>query len=404
MEDLNRSQFILLVLLVTFVTSVATAIVTATLVNQAPSPITQTVNKVIEKTVETITLSKSDNINSGDKQNEPQVVFVTEEELVTKVVSNASPAVASVVVTKDVLGGGQQVQVSGGTGFFVSKDGYFITNKHVVADTRAEYSIITNANKKFPAKVLARDPVYDIAILKIDPLAGEAGGENFSFVPLADSGNIKVGQTVIAIGNTLGEFQNTVSTGIVSGLNRSVLASDSTGRIERLDMLIQTDAAISSGNSGGPLLNLQGEVVGINTAVAVGAENVGFALPANFARKGIADVQEFGRIRYAFLGVVYLAIDSNTKEEKELSVDYGILVVAGSDGGPAVMEESPADKAGIVEGDIILEFDGRQINMANTLGRIIADKRVGDTVTLKILRGEEEMEVSVVLDERPETL
>lgn len=394
MEDLNRSQLILLVLLVTFVTSVATAIVTATLVNQAPSPITQVVNKVIEKTVETVTLSKPNPDSSENKKSEQQVIIVTEEDLITKVVSDASPAVASVVATKDISQIGQKVQVSGGTGFFVSRDGFFLTNKHVVADTEAEYSIVTNDNKKLSAEVLARDPIYDIAILKID-------GDDFSFVPLADSGDIKVGQTVIAIGNTLGEFQNTVSTGIVSGLNRSVVAYDSEGRFERLDMLIQTDAAISSGNSGGPLLNLRGEVVGINTAVAEGGENVGFALPANFAKKGIADVQEFGRIRYAFLGVIYIAIDTSVKEERELSVDYGILVATGSDGGTAVMEGSPAENAGIKEGDIILEFNGQKINMSNTLGRLIADKRVGDTITLKVLRGEEETEMSVTLDERP---
>lgn len=403
MEDLNRSQFILLVLLVTFVTSVATAIVTATLVNQAPSPITQTVGKVIEKTVETVTLNKTVPIEAGDKQ-EPKVIIVTEEDLITKVVANSSPAVASVVATKDVPYVGEDVQVSGGTGFFVSSDGYFITNKHVVVDKDAEYTIIDNDNKKFSAEVLARDPVYDIAILKIDPSVDEAGGGGFDFIPLADSKNIKVGQTVVAIGNTLGEFQNSVSTGIVSGLNRSVVAYDSLGRAERLDMLIQTDAAISSGNSGGPLLNLRGEAIGINTAVAEKGENVGLALPANFANKGIADVKEFGKIRYAFLGVVYIQVNDAVKEEKELSVDYGILVTTGTDSGQPIMKDSPAEKAGVEEGDIILEFNGTRINAENTLGRLIADKRVGDTVTLKILRGEEEMEVSVVLDERPETL
>lgn len=419
MEELNRSQFILLVLLVTFVTSIATAIVTATLVNQAPSPITQTVNKVIEKTVETITL---DEARKQDQQDEPQVIIVTQEDLVTRLVEDVSPAVVSVVATKDVpiieqyyidpFGqdeffkqflpedlwpqfeipqyrekGTEKREVSSGTGFFVSKDGFLLTNKHVVADTEAEYSIIMNDGRQLTAEVLARDPLYDIAILKVE----EA---NFNFISLADSRKIKVGQTVVAIGNTLGEFQNTVSIGIVSGLDRSVEASDSTGQIEQLQMLIQTDAAVNPGNSGGPLLNLDGEAIGINTAIAQNAENVGFALPVNFAKKGIADVQEFGKIRYAFLGVVYVPV----------SEGHGILLTSGANGQMAVMEGSPAEKAGLKEGDIILEFNGRRIDMENTLTSLIADKRVGDTISLKVLRGEEELEILVTLDERPENM
>ncbi len=424
MEDLNRSQLILLVLLVTFVTSVATAIVTATLVNQAPSPITQTVGKVIEKTVQTIIPANADNQKNTSP---PQTVVITQEDQITKIAADTSSAVVSVVATKDVpvieqyyvnpfegqdippellpqfeipqyrQNGTQKQEVSSGSGFFVSKDGMLLTNKHVVSDTEAEYTVILNDGRKLTAKVLARDPVYDIAILKVD-------GDNFNFIPLGDSQNIKVGQTAIAIGNTLGEFQNTVSEGIISGLNRSVVASDvGTGQSEQLDMLIQTDAAISPGNSGGPLLNLSGQVVGLNTAVAQGGENVGFALPINFAKKGIADVNEFGKIRYAFLGVSYTSINASVKEEKGLSVDYGVLITPGSDG-VSVMKDSPADKAGLKEGDIILEFDGQKITKDNPLNRLIANKRVGDTVTLKVLRDGKEMDVSVTLDERPETV
>jgi serine protease Do len=293
--------------------------------------------------------------------------------------------------------GTEKRQVSSGTGFFVSKDGYLLTNKHVVVDPDAEYSVIMNDGRQFSAEVLARDPVQDIAILKIE-------GDDFNFIPLADSQRIKVGQTVVAIGNTLGEFQNTVSIGIVSGLDRSVLATDFSGQAEQLQMLIQTDAAVNLGNSGGPLLNLKGEAIGINTAIAQGAENVGFALPVNFAKKGIADVQEFGQIRYAFLGIRYVAINASIKEEKELSVDYGILLIKGPNEESAIVEGGPAEIAGLQEGDIILEFGGTRIDMKNTLTGLIGDRRVGEIVSLKVLRGEEILELTVTLDERSENM
>ncbi len=418
MEDLTRSQFIMLVVLVSFVTSIFTGIVVATLVSQAPSPITQTVSRVIEKTIETISMSPSEIEGLA----EPRVVIVNQEDLIVKIVEDTSSAVVGVVASKDIpiieqyfinpfendeffkkffpnsifpemkvpqyrQNGTEKKQVSSGTGFFVSKDGFVLTNKHVVADTDAEYSIIMNDGSKLEATVLARDPFQDIAILKVD-------GQDFNYIPFANSDKIKVGQTCIAIGNTLGELQNTVSVGIISGLDRTVVASGPSGTKEQLQKIIQTDAAISSGNSGGPLLDLKGKVVGINTAVAVGAENVGFALPINIAKKHINDVKEFGEIKFAYLGVNYtLRAD-----------DYGVLIIKGNNGESAIIENSPAEKAGLKEGDIILEFNDNKINKDNTLGEFLNGSRVGQEIILKVLRNEEEIKMVITLDEIPKSL
>ena len=430
MEHLTKSQLVLLVLLVSFITSVVTGIVTVTLVNQAPQPITQTVGKILEKTIEKVVPGGI--IDSKAANNNSVPVIVTQDDLVVKLVKNTSPAVVSVIATKDLpviekyfinpfgndeflkqlvppellpqfsvpqyrQNGTEKKQISSGTGFFVSPDGYIMTNRHVVADKSADYSIIFNDGRKLTAKVLSRDPVQDVAILKVE-------GTGFSAVPIGDSDSINVGQTVIAIGNALGEFQNTVSLGVISGLNRSVSASSAGGEVEQLQEVIQTDAAINPGNSGGPLLNLKGEAIGINTAIAQGAENVGFALPINFAKKGLADTKEFGTIKYAFLGVRYVIINASAKQEKNLDVDYGILLSKSAQGGEAVMKNSPADKAGLKEGDIILEFGGIRVDQKNSLTRLLAGKRVGEKVNLKVLRGKEELNIIVTLDDRPEQL
>ena len=393
MNHLTRSQFVLLVILVSFVTSIFTGIVTATLVTQAPLPMTQTINRVIEKTIETV-IPGTMGTAMLNAEKEPQVIIVSQEDLVIKLVEDVSSAVVSVVASKDIpiieqffvnpfeedevlkqffgrgmlpqveipqyrQNGTEKKQVSGGTGFFVSSDGFLLTNKHVVADKEAEYSIIMNDGSKFPAKVLARNPMNDIAILKVD-------GENFNFIPLANSSQIKVGQTVVAIGNALGEFQNTVSIGIVSGLDRSVVATGPSGLVEQLQKIIQTDAAVNLGNSGGPLLDLSGRVIGINTAVAQGAENVGFALPIDIAKKDVADVKEFGEIRYAYLGVRYLMINTEVQKERGLAVDYGALLIDEEEGQP-VMKDSPAEKVGLKNGDIILEFNKTKISVKNIL-------------------------------------
>ena len=350
------------------------------------------------------------------------VPYGSQEEAVIKTVKEATPAVVSVIISKDVpiieeyyinpfegfFGPGFEVpqyrqkgtekkEVGGGSGFIISADGLVLTNRHVVLDTTADYTVLTNDGKKFPAKVLARDPVQDLAILKIEP----EKGKQFSIVKLGDSLNLEIGQTVIAIGNALGEFRNTVSVGVISGLARTVTAGGD-GMVETIEDVIQTDAAINQGNSGGPLFNLRGEVIGINTAMATGAENIGFAIPINKAKKAIESVKKSGKIVYPFLGVRYQLVTEKLKNGKNLTVDYGALLVKGDNGEPAVTPDSAADKAGLKEGDIILEFNGEKITVDNSLAKMIQNCNPGDKVTLKILTSGQEKVVTVILGERSE--
>lgn len=429
MENLTKTQFIFLVILTSFVTALFTGIVTVTLVNQAPPPVTQTINRIIEKVVPL----------TSEEEKQPVApilppTIIDRDDLIIKIVEDVSSAVVSVIATKDFpvieqyfvspfgdddffrqfippellpyfetpqyrQKGTENREVSSGTGFFISADGMLATNKHVVEDKEADYWIIMNDGRKLKAKVLALDPLQDVAILK-----PEGGVSSVNFISLGDSDNLKVGQTVIAIGNALGEFQNTVSVGVISGLYRNIVASGSLGGEEVLQGLIQTDAAINPGNSGGPLLDLNGKAIGINTAVAQGAENVGFSQPINLVKKDLADIKDFGKIQYAYLGVRYQIINSQVKEEKKLSVDYGALLIKGPKGEAAVMPSSPAEKMGLKEGDIILEFNGSKITQTNTLAVLINSLRTGDKIVLKILRGAETLNIQGTLENRPETL
>ena len=341
------------------------------------------------------------------------------DELVVKVVQDASPAVVSIVASKDVAvveqyyvdpfpqsgsnGSGIQIpqyrqkgterkDVSSGSGFIVSSDGLVVTNKHVVADTTADYTVFLNDGTKKPAKVLARDPIRDFAVLKIE-------GVNLSVLKLGNSSGIKIGQSAIVIGNALGEFRNTVSLGVVSGLHRSVVAESGASGSEFLEELIQTDAAINPGNSGGPLLNLGGEVVGINTAMANGAENIGFSIPINQVKKAIESVKKHGRIVYPFLGVHYTMITKDIAITSKLARDYGVLV--GYSGQElAVVSGGPADKAGIKAGDIIFMINGERIDTSHSLASLIEKYNVGDSITLRVFRTDKEFFVKVVLEER----
>lgn len=342
--------------------------------------------------------------NSETREPTPTViereVTSTQEQQVMKVVENALPNVVSILSEGEAPIPGmpffyQQIK-TGGTGFIISSDGLILTNKHVVQYENINYTVILSNGEEYPAKVLARASAQDLAVLKIEPKAGES----FKSLPLGDSDKIKIGQTVIAIGNALGEFQNSVSVGVVSGLSRSITATGG-GMAETLDQLIQTDAAINSGNSGGPLLNLSGEIVGINTAVASGAENIGFAIPINQAKKAIESVKTTGKITYPFLGVRYILIDKEIKSQYNLPVDYGAWVVRGNEiGDVAVTPGSAADKAGIKENDIILEVNGQKITTENTLSKIILSYNIGDKVKIKLLRGDKEIEVEAELGEQ----
>lgn len=361
------------------------------------------------------------------------IPVVSQEQAVINVVKNASPAVVSIIITKEVpvyeiyyetyidpfgefFGGGADIQIpkqresgtekqriGGGTGFIVSIDGLVLTNKHVVSDKDATFTVTTNDGKSYPAVVLARDPFQDLAVLKIETSAdvdenGQVINELFPIVKLGDSSTIQIGQTVVAIGYALGEFRNTVSVGVISGVGRTIIAS-SGGISEILTDVLQTDTAINKGNSGGPLLNLRGEVIGINVAMAEGAQSIGFAIPSARAKKAIDDVKLYNRIIYAFLGVRHIKVTPTLQEEEGLPVDYGSLIAQGTEEEPAITPGSGASEAGLKSRDIILEVAGIRIDDNNSLGDVIQQHKPGDIVALKILRDGEEFIMSAVLGE-----
>ena len=290
---------------------------------------------------------------------------------------------------------GGKVRVGGGSGFIIDTDGLILTNKHVVIDPKAEYIVTTASEDTYPAKVLARDPLNDVAILKI-----ESGV--LTAIPLGDSNKIELGQTVLAIGTALGEFQNTVSCGIVSGLSRFITAmTDMEGHSERLRGLIQTDAAINPGNSGGPLVNLAGEVIGINSAVVFGAQSIGFAIPINKAKSDLQELKKYGRIRRPFLGVRYILLNPAIKKRFHLPVERGAFVLR--EGGPempAVIPNSPAHRAGIKEADIILELNNLSINDKCGIEDVLEKVTIGDKVPIKILRAGKEEILTLSAEER----
>jgi S1-C subfamily serine protease len=289
----------------------------------------------------------------------------------------------------------EKVKVGGGSGFIVDSNGLILTNKHVVFDTDADYTVVTNEGKEYPGKVISRDPINDVAVLKIET-------KDLPTVKLGNSDNLELGQTVIAIGNALGLFTNTVSKGIVSGLGRKISAAmGQGGEMEHLRDVIQTDVAINQGNSGGPLINLDGEVIGINTAIIFGAQNIGFSLPINWAKADLEDITKHGRIIRPFIGLRYVMLNKVLKERYALPVDYGALVIKDHvPGAEAVLKDSPADKAGIKENDIVLEINGNKLDEKNEMADIIQKSKVGDDIEMVVMRKDETLKLKTVLEER----
>ncbi len=344
---------------------------------------------------------------SGFLRNENPALYESRiefEEAVIKAIDETIPGVVSIVASKDVpilercpvvdpffgqgfrfyapcdLGRTERREVGGGTGFFVSNDGLILTNRHVVADTQAAYTVFLGEDKYFDAKVVGLDEIEDLALLKIE-------GENFPVLTLGNSDSVRLGQTAIAIGNALGEYKDTVSVGVVSGLDRTITASDERGNTKRIEGVLQTDAAINPGNSGGPLINLRGEVIGINTAMAHRAENIGFAIPINKARRVIDSYKETGRITAAYLGVWY----ESTAEGIKISGRERESVIPGS----------PAEQAGLKEGDIIIEANGQAMGGNRSLASILSALSPGDTLVMRIKRGAETLTIRATLGERP---
>lgn len=291
--------------------------------------------------------------------------------------------------------GKKKIKLGGGSGFIIDPSGIILTNRHVLADPRAEYLVILTDDKKYQGRVIARDPINDVAILKIN-------AQNLPSAELGDSSKLELGQTAIAIGNVLGTFRNTVSTGVVSGLSREIKAGSTlSGEITRLRGLIQTDAAINPGNSGGPLLDEQGRVIGINVATVFLAENIGFALPINTAKKDLEEVRKYGRIRQPFLGVRYVLLNKNLQEKYALPSKEGALVISEPiPEGQAVVPGGPADKAGIKEGDVILAIDKEKISAKKPLIDILNDFKTGDKIELTILRDGRETTFKTILGEK----
>jgi len=377
-------------------------------------------------------LPKNNTGISAQTQQAPQVYqpVLDYEKAVVNAVKKASPAVVAITISKNVpiiencpynpfsdlppdiqqffgdqnpqfsvpcqqSGGTQLQEVGGGSGFIISSDGLILTNKHVVSDTTASYTVFTNDGNKYNATVLARDPAQDLAVIKIN-------ATGLPTVELGDSDSLQLGQTAIAIGNALGEFRNTVSVGVVSGLARTVTASGGQGVSETIQNVIQTDAAINPGNSGGPLLNLQGQVIGIDTAIVSGAQNIGFALPINTAKRDITSVRATGQIIVPYLGVRYVQLTPDIASQNKLSVVSGAYVQGGSDG-PAIVSGSPADKAGIKSGDVIVAVNGTKVDQDHPLGTLIANYNVGDTITVTISRGGKDLDLKVTLAQRPQS-
>ena len=351
---------------------------------------------------------------------ETKQIVVTENEQIISTIERTNPAVVSVVVSKDIpiyeqyyesfdpwgfFGGfsipkqreigTEEKEIGGGSGFLVSDDGMIVTNRHVVSDADAHYSILLNDGTDYEVEILANDPQLDISILKIVNLPEEI---ELPYLEFGNSKDLRLGEAVIAIGNALAEFRNSISVGVVSGLARSITATDGRGLSENLDQIIQTDAAINPGNSGGPLLNLSGEVIGVNVATSRGADNIGFALPSHVVKQVVESVKEHGEIIRPFLGVRYTMITPRIQELNNLSVDYGALVVRGESRDElAVMPGSPADKADIVENDIILEIDDQKLKDTD-LATILRTKNVGDTIKVSLLHKGKEVIKNIVLD------
>lgn len=335
-------------------------------------------------------------------------------------VALANDAVVSVIVTKDVpiyeqyyetvnpwgIAGGFRVprlresgteeqEVGGGSGFIVSNAGHIVTNRHVVEDTEAKYSVLLNNGRIYAVTVLALDEELDIAILQID----EQIDTSLPYLTFGNSDDLRLGQTVIAIGNALAEFQNSVSVGVVSGLGRSIVASDAYGRSEQLNQVIQTDAAINPGNSGGPLLNAAGEVIGVNVAISRGADNIGFALPGNVVAQVVRSVREYGTIVKPFLGVRYTMLTEAVAERNNLDVTYGALITQGlSPEETAILEDSPADRAGLRSGDVIVSIDDYEL-VNQDLSTVLRSKSAGDIVRLGVYRDGRVDSVEVQLEE-----
>ncbi len=357
-------------------------------------PVIKSINKKIPTVVDAVKKAKPAVVSIIISKEVPKYNITRRKEAVVdkngKVVPNLF--IDKLVYTPD---GFEKKELGSGSGFLVSADGLIVTNRHVVSGSGDIFTVFLNNGKKYTAKVLDRDPVLDIALIKIK-------GSNFPYLTLANSKLLNIGQTVIAIGNALGEFRNTVSVGVISGLSRSIYAGDEAGQVEFLNKVIQTDAAINKGNSGGPLLNINGNVVGVNVALVEGSSNIGFSLPIDSVKEAITSVLKTGRIIRPYIGIRYVMITPELKTKDNLPYDYGIWIQKGPNANePAIIPNSPAEKAGLKEGDIILEVDNKKVSEDEDFPLLIRNKKIGDFVMMKVFSDGSVKTVVVVLKQAP---
>jgi S1-C subfamily serine protease len=314
-------------------------------------------------------------------------VHLDESSAVIMAVARVMPAV---VVISSSSSSGSGI----GSGFIFDSHGWILTNKHVV-NGADQISVQLNDSRVFTGRVYGIDTLTDLAIVKID-------ATGLPVAPLGSSEDLQLGQLAIAIGNPLGTFENTVTTGVVSGLGRQIRAGDAVGTSsEQLNNLIQTDAAINPGNSGGPLINSAGQVIGINTAVNQDAQGIGFAIPIDIARPILLLALDGKPIARPWIGVYYQPIDRQLASDKGLSADHGVLIGAAANGAPGVFPGSPADRAGLKDGDIIVAVDGEAVDADHDLATRIMPHVPGDTVDLTVMRGSQTMQTKVTLGTLP---
>lgn len=351
--------------------------------------------------------SSENRTNKNTSNTVQQQIISNESQLINQIARTVGPSVVSVNVTgtatsSSLFGPSSVQEQSAGTGVILSEDGIIITNRHVVPAGTSSVSVtLSDGTNLDDVDVIGRtndSDSLDVAFLKVN----DKKGKTLQPAKLADSSKVQVGDKVVAIGNALGQFQNTVTSGIISGYGRSVQAGDSSGNSsETLQNLFQTDASINQGNSGGPLVNMNSEVIAINTAVAGNAENIGFAIPINDIQGLIKSVLKDGKLVRPYLGVRYVSLTDDIAYQYNLNVKRGAYLAPGQ-GQATVLQGSPADKAGLKEKDVITKINDTNIDENNSLTSVLGRYSVGDTVNLTIVRDGKEQTVKVTLEAAPQ--
>jgi len=318
-------------------------------------------------------------------------VTIDESSAVISAVAEVAPAVVTI---QTQVGGASGGGSGSGSGFIYDPNGFILTNRHVVEDASA-LNVVLNDGREFPGNVYGIDSLTDLAIVTI-----EATG--LPFAPIGSSEALEPGQLAIAIGNPLGDYENTVTTGVVSGIGRQITASNALqNSSDVLRNLIQTDAAINPGNSGGPLVNSAGQVIGVNTAVSENAQGLGFSIPIDVARPIMDQAVAGEELVRPWIGIYYTSLTPAIAEEAGVDVENGALVGT-TDGSDAVFPGSPAEASGLQSGDVIVAIDGREVNAKSDLSMLILPYSPGETITLSVLRDGETREVDLTLGELPD--